>query len=325
MKPEKLTMSVLRKACTPPVTQGPDLGRWFATILTVGLAASATTAASESRAAPTDLATFAALPHPEPTHTLSYGPAQAQGIDVFLPAGTGPFPVAILIHGGCWSDLPGAGREQLRHLGADLAAQGTAAWSLGYRRADEPGGGYPGTFDDVAEAIDLLRSQAPRWNLDLTRTVIAGHSAGGHLALWAAARDQLPAASPLARHDPLLPGGVVSLAGIGDLRSFAPQVSLLCGPHIIERLTGARDTYAEISPAEMPAAGAPVVMISGVLDRLVPPYVADDFARTRSTAAIALVEIPGAGHFDLVMPGTPAYATVLQAIHHALGIAAPGG
>ena len=66
-------------------------------------------------------------------------------------------------------------------------------------------------------------------------------------------------------------------------------------------------------------------MISGVLDRLVPPYVADDFARTHSTAAIALVDIPGAGHFDLVMPGTPAYATVLQAIRHALGIAAPGG
>ena len=66
-------------------------------------------------------------------------------------------------------------------------------------------------------------------------------------------------------------------------------------------------------------------MISGVLDRLVPPYVADDFARTRSRASTALVDIPGAGHFDLVMPGTPAYATVLPAIHHALGIAAPDG
>ena len=162
-------------------------------------------------------------------------------------------------------------------------------------------------------------------NLDLTRTVIAGHSAGGHLALWAAARGRLPAASPLAQPEPLLPGEVISLAGIGDLRAFAPQVSLICGPHIIERLTGAQDTYAEISPAELPASGAPVVMISGVLDRLVPPYVADDFARTRSSNSTALVDIPGAGKFDLVMPGTPAYATVLQAIHHALGIPAPDG
>ena len=310
---------------TPPVMKGTGLGPWFATTLTVGLAATAPTLASESRAAPTDLAAYAAFPRPEPTQALRYGPAQAQGIDIFLPAGAGPFPVAILIHGGCWSDLPGAGREQLRHLGADLAANGIAAWSVGYRRADELGGGYPGTFNDVAEAIDLLRSQARRLNLDLTRTVIAGHSAGGHLALWAAARGRLPAASPLAQPEPLLPGGVISLAGIGDLRAFAPQVSLICGPHIIERLTGAHDTYAEISPAELPAPGAPVVMISGVLDRLVPPYVADDFARTRSRASTALVDIPGAGHFDLVMPGTPAYATVLQAIHHALGIAAPDG
>ena len=137
---------------TLPVMKGTGLAPWFATTLTVGLAATAPTSpANPEPHRPTWPPTLLS-PRPEPTQALRYGPAQAQGIDIFLPAGAGPFPVAILIHGGCWSDLPGAGREQLRHLGADLAANGIAAWSLGYRRADEPGGGYPGTFNDVAEA-----------------------------------------------------------------------------------------------------------------------------------------------------------------------------
>lgn len=304
---------------------GTELARWFTLLLAASLSTSGASAAGELRAAPTELTAFAALPRPEPTHALRYGASPAQEIDVFLPTGPEPFPVAVLIHGGCWSDLPGAGREQLRHLGADLAAEGIAVWSIGYRRADEAAGGYPGTFNDVAEAIDLLRSAAPRWRLDLTRTVVAGHSAGGHLALWAAARSELPAASPLARPDPVLPGAVVSLAGIGDVRAFGPQASLICGANIVEQLTDSHEAYPEISPAEMTAPDVPVVMISGILDRLVPPYVADDFARAKPEAAIELINIPDAGHFDLVMPGTPAYAKVLREIQEALRSTPPAG
>lgn len=318
-------LSDSRTGCRLTLAAGTELARWFTMLLAASLSTSAESLAGEIGAAPTELAAFAALERPKPTHALRYGPAPAQGIDVFLPSGTGPFPVVVLIHGGCWSDLPGAGREQLRHLGADLATEGIAVWSIGYRRADEPGGGYPGTFNDVAEAIDLLRSAAPRWGLDLTRTVVAGHSAGGHLALWAAARSQLPDVSPLARPNPVLPGAVVSLAGIGDIRAFAPQASLICGAHIIERLTDGDEAYAEISPAEMSAPDVPVVMISGILDRLVPPYVADDFARAKPSSAIELINIPKAGHFDLVMPGTPAHATVLRTIHHAFRSAPPAG
>lgn len=278
---------------------------------------------------PTSLEAFIAISRPEPTLKLSYGPAQAQGIDVFLPSGEGPFPVAILIHGGCWQDLPGAGREQLRHIGADLAGRGIAVWSVGYRRADEPGGGYPGTFQDVSDAINRLRSDASRRNLDMAHTVLVGHSAGGHLALWAASRRLLPDDSPLAHPDPFVPGAVVSLAGIGDLRKFGPLVPVTCGPDILERLTGAalphaHDTYAEISPAEMPAPDVPVLMVSGVLDRLVPPYVADDYARAilaKTKASVEIIDVPGAGHFDLVTPGTGAWIAVRQAIERALHIA----
>lgn len=267
---------------------------------------------------PVDLAAFIALPRPTPTLEIRYGEAASQAIDVFLPASPGPHPVAVLIHGGCWKNIKGAGREQLRHLGPELTRRGIAVWSLGHRRADEPGGGYPGTFQDVGRAIDRLRSEARRYDLDLARTVLVGHSAGGHLALWASARRHLPATSPLHEPEPFAPSKVISLAGIGDLESFAKFVPVLCGPGIIERLTkmmpdGSGAAYAEVSPATLPAPEARAVMISGVLDRLVPPYVAHDYARAmrgKSSVVPELLNLADAGHFDLVTPGTAVWEHV---------------
>jgi len=272
---------------------------------------------------PVTLADFRALPRPAPTTEIRYGPSPSQAIDLFLPRGPGPYPVALLIHGGCWSAST-AGREQLRHLGAALADRGIAVWSIGYRRANEEGGGYPGTFEDVATAVDLLPAEARRRGLDLSRSVLVGHSAGGHLALWAAAREGLPAASPLHRDRPFVPATVISLAGVGDLESFSRFVPLLCGPGIIDRLVpaaGSAHPYAEISPAALPAPGAHVVLVSGVLDRLVPPYVAYDYVRAVPRADGASVEVrtvSDAGHFDLVTPGTPAWAEVLARIERAV-------
>jgi hypothetical protein len=121
-------------------------------------------------AEPVELATFRALARPAPTLVLQYGTAASQAVDLFLPTtGNGPHPVAILIHGGCWS-VTTDGRQQLRHLGAELASQGIAVWSIGYRRANEDGGGYPGTFQDIALAIDRLRSDAARYDLSRARS-----------------------------------------------------------------------------------------------------------------------------------------------------------
>ena len=284
----------------------------------------AANAAAVVHADPIDLDAFAALEKPKPAAVFHYGPASSQALDVFLPGGKGPYPVAILIHGGCWRDLPGAGREQLRPIAAELTRQGIAVWSIGYRRADENGGGYPGTFQDVATAIDELRSQAALYNLDTSRTVVVGHSAGGHLALWASVRDRLPADSPLRSTDPFVPGAVISLAGIADLKSFGRFVPLLCGPGIIERLVPDRaltDPYAHLSPAQLPAPSGRVVMVSGILDRLVPPYVAADYARLMRrthSPGVTLIDIPGAGHFDLVMPSAPAWKEVQSQIVDAL-------
>ncbi len=279
-----------------------------------------------AQAEPIDLAAFKALPQPAPTAILSYGNASSQAVDVFLPKGAGPFPVAVLIHGGCWRDLPGAGREQLRAFGAELARRGIAAWSIGYRRADEAGGGYPGTFADIATAIDRLRAEAAHYDLDLTRTVAVGHSAGGHLALWAAARDRLPAESPLRRDEPFIPRAVISLGGIGDLEAFARFVPVLCGPGVIDKLAPG-GSYAEVSPAALPPPESTVTMISGILDRLVPPYVARDYAnavRRKQGAEVALMDIPEAGHFDLVAPGTTAWEHVRRRIEFALELDTDG-
>ncbi|HKU17529.1 MAG TPA: alpha/beta hydrolase [Steroidobacteraceae bacterium] len=279
---------------------------------------------SPVHADPVELTTFAALAKPTPGAVLEYGPAPSQAVDVFLPGGKGPHPVAILIHGGCWRDLPGAGREQLRPIASELANRGIAVWSIGYRRADEQGGGYPGTFQDVATGIDQLRLHAARYDLDVSRTVVVGHSAGGHLALWASLRDQLPAGSPLRSTNASIPGSVISLAGVPDLKAFGRFVPLLCGPGIIEKLAphgGSIDPYADTSPAQLPPPRGPVVMVSGILDRLVPPYVADDYARSMRRAhskAVTLVEIPGAGHFDLVTPGTAAWKEVESRIVEAV-------
>lgn len=276
-------------------------------------------------AEPVSLATFLALPRPPPGADVAYGPSAAQSVDVFLPDGVGPYPVAILIHGGCWS-AGTAGREQLRPLGARLAQRGIAVWSIGYRRADETGGGFPGTYQDVGVAIDRVRAEAARFKFDLSRNVLVGHSAGGHLALWAIARGHLPDASPLRVTEPFIPASVISLAGIGDLKAFAPLIPDICGRGIAERLIprpayGSGDPYAEVSPALLPVPEAHVVMISGVVDTLVPLAAANDYVRAmqaRGKPSIEQVDIPHVGHFDLVTPGTAAWDEVSRRIEAAL-------
>jgi acetyl esterase/lipase len=173
-------------------------------------------------AEPMTLRDYMALNGPSPTAHIAYGPAPLQYVEMFGPAGPGPFPVVILIHGGCFMNSY-QGMPQMRRMARALMAKSVAVWSIEYRGLDTPGGGYPGTYLDVRSAVDLLADQAKARHLDTYRLVAVGHSAGAALALWLAGREQLPKSSPLYEAHPLPVWKVVALGGSGDFRPIADQ------------------------------------------------------------------------------------------------------
>ena len=245
---------------------------------------------------------------------IAYGAGPSQFGELWLPAGSAPLPVAILIHGGCWQSSYGL--DLMDPMAEDLYRQGVAVWNIEYRRLGESGGGYPGTFLDVGQAIDALRTLPQRPRLDLRRLVAIGHSAGGHLALWAAARHRLPKDSPLAVAGPQRIGAVVTLAGINDLARYAAAGPACGGASTIDALTGARGrpsgtALADTSPAGFLPIGVKQIIASGTADGIVPARFGHDYA-TLSTAAgdrVELADLPG-DHFSLIDPGSAAWATL---------------
>jgi acetyl esterase/lipase len=257
-----------------------------------------------------------ALPQPPADHTLAYGDQPQQYGELRLPAGGGDHAVAIVIHGGCWQAPYGL--DQVRALCAALTAAGVATWSLEYRRLGEPGGGWPGTLEDVARGADHVRVLARQYALDLDRVVAVGHSAGGHLALWLAARERLPAGTALRGESPLRLRGVVSLAGIADLRDAAERP--LCGDAPIELLGGRPDQVPDrmriASPVESLPFGVPQTLVFGALDGIVPPEHGrlhlEAAKRAGDTATLRILE--GCGHFELVNPASRAWPDVRDAV-----------
>src|SRR5436190_17441484 len=193
--------------------------------------------ATHACAEPASVGAYMDQPQVKADARIAYGPAPAQVIDVFLPKGGGAHPVVILLHGGCYL-AEYQGLTQTSGVAADLARRGYAVWNVEYRKFGEAGAGYPGTFLDIATALDRIRAEAPKRRLDARRVVALGHSAGGHLALWAAARHQLPKTSPLWRADPLPIRAVVSLGGIGDLEGQGHIFAGACGPEPIPQVIG---------------------------------------------------------------------------------------
>jgi acetyl esterase/lipase len=273
-------------------------------------------AAGAAQAGPASLDDYLKQPRHEPSATISYGPAPSQVAELFLPkTKSTPHPVVVLLHGGCFLKQY-EGFAQTSALAADLAGRGYAVWNVEYRKLGEAGAGYPGTFQDVATAVDRLRAEAPKYDLDLKRVVAIGHSAGGHLALWAASRGKLPANSPLRTSNPLRIGAVISLAGIGDLKGQGKAFGLPCGEDTIDRLVDTahrRTPFSDTSPAELLPTGAKVVMAHGVFDAVMPPYTGRDYvAKVRKAGDAAEVVIfPDAAHFDLVIPTTPAWGQIV--------------
>ncbi|USX27637.1 alpha/beta hydrolase [Oxalobacteraceae bacterium OTU3CINTB1] len=276
-------------------------------------------------AAPMTLQDYLALTGPAPSLHVAYGAAPSQFAELFAPGGDGPFPVAVVIHGGCWTKEFG-GITQMRNIAGDLLRHGVAVWNVEYRRFDEEGGGYPGMYLDVATAMDRLRALAPAHRLDLSRIVLVGHSAGGHLAQWAGARARLPRSSPLYVADPLPVPTVISLGGLADLRNEAALIKTSCERDTAQ-LAGTPsaerpDVFADTSPAEMLPSGVRTVLIHGEFDTVSPIRAGHDYARRASAAgdAAEVVLLPGGSHYDEVAATSPSWSIVSAQIRKALGI-----
>lgn len=273
---------------------------------------------------------------PRGVRTIAYGPEPSQVGELYLPPNPGPHPVVVLVHGGYWTAM--VDRREVTRLADDLVGHGYAVWNIEYRRIGEPGGGWPGTLQDVADAIDAVADLDPA--LDTDQMIVVGHSAGGHLAVWTAHRTVLPDGAPGA-NPRVTPVGAVSLAGILDLtsadatalgselsdpeaeppRGAPPEmwsaVAADAGEGVVRLLLGGRsadvpDRYAAASPKELPDAGVPMLIIHGAADDLVSPA----YSRSYADASIAngaetrYVELPGTDHFAVIDPDGAAWAAV---------------
>src|SRR5205085_1035305 len=261
---------------------------------------------------------------PEPDATIDYGPAQMQKVDLWLPAGKGPHPTVLMVHGGCWQTEI-ADRRIMNWIADDLRTRGIAVWNIDYRGVDRDGGGYPGTFLDAAAAADALKANAAKYRLDVSRLVAVGHSAGGHLALWLAGRNRLPADSRLRTGDPIRIAEVISLGGLPDLEEAARPPGSGCGTEVIDKLVGpptlsSRDVYADTSVPRLAPLGVRQVLVNGENDRIIPVPYADGYAAQMRAKGdkVDVRMVPRTGHVELIAPETEAWRATVKEIERAL-------
>lgn len=241
-----------------------------------------------------------------------YGDLASQFGELWLPATPESRPVVVLVHGGFWQDQ--FGLRLMDPLAADLAGRGYAVWNIEYRRVGGDGGGWPTTFDDVAAAIDHLHQLDESYPLDLERVVFVGHSAGGHLALWAAGREALGDGEPWS--DPaIVPALTVGQAPLVDLTTASAERA--GGGAVDAFLGGSADEVPERYAAATPdrSASGELLIVLGADDRIVAPQWAGGAPEFES----AQVELVDTDHFDVIDPTHPSWALVVDAIERVIG------
>ncbi|WP_029429992.1 S9 family peptidase [Blastococcus sp. URHD0036] len=243
------------------------------------------------------------------TPGVAYGPHPDQFLELTLPAGEDRAPVVVVLHGGFWRAAYGI--DLARPLAADLAAAGFAAVAVEYRRVGA-GGGWPATVEDVAAALDALPGLDEVARLDLDDVTVVGHSAGGHLAAWAAGRALLPAGAPGAGPRVRVAAAVLQ-AGVLDL-ARADEQGLGRGA-VREFLGGppAPDVLALASPVALLPTGAAVLCVHGTGDDVVPPEQSERYAQAAGRAgdAVEVRLVPG-DHMAMIDPAGPAWALVRE-------------
>lgn len=260
----------------------------------------------------------AVFAHPAvaPDATAAYGEHPDQVVDFYSPhGGEGAVPLVVVLHGGVWRQR--VDRRHISPFAGFLARRGFAVASVEYRRGGaEPGsaGRWPDTLDDVAAALDALPVLVPDLlpRADLRRTVLAGHSAGGQLALWAAARHVLPPEAPWHRSTPPF-RGVVALAPIAHF-GVARELDV-CGGGVDQFLSGGgNELWAD--PAALLPTGVATTVVHGLLDATVPTRVTDAYADAAAGEGelVGVTLLDGVGHFALLDPAADACAVVVAEI-----------
>jgi len=242
------------------------------------------------------------LAAPKADARVAYGSDENQFVDLRLPKGTGPHPLAMIVHGGYWRAKYDLG--YMGHLCAALTAKGVATVNVEYRRVGNAGGGWPGTFADIRAAYQFLLQNARKYEFDAKRVLVMGHSAGGQLALCLAAHETGVTAA-------------ISLAGVVDLqRAYELHLS---NDAVVEFLGGTPaevgDHYREADPMRLVIA-ARQWLVHGAEDDVVPAAFSKDYvrAKVKRKEDARLVEIAGAGHFEVVDPRAAAWKDVERVV-----------
>ena len=264
------------------------------------------------------------LPASEPTLVSAYGLDPLQIGELRLPPGSGPFPVAVVIHGGCWTK-GFATKRNTAPIASALAAKGIATWNIEYRQVGDAGGGWPGTFQDWGAATDHLRLLAEIRPLDLSNVMVVGHSAGAHAALFVASRPRLPIASEVRGREPLPVNTAVAIDGPADLRSFVGFDEEICGKPVIELLMGGKigamaTQYAEASPAAQLPLGVRQLLVSS--SPVLSPETAEVYRKV-ATAAGDKVDVrvfAESGHFEGIAPGSDEWSEIEAMILRFAGV-----
>jgi acetyl esterase/lipase len=247
--------------------------------------------------------------------TVAYGPAGDQVGDLYLPQAPCP-PVVCLLHGGFWR-MP-YGRDEMDAVARDLVARGFAVWNLEYRRIGAPGGGWPGTFEDVSAGIDHLATiAADGVVLDPGRIVVIGHSAGGHLALWCARRNAAQGMDNAQKHV-----DVVAVAGLAPVADLVFAHDLAVGNDAVAELLGGSpaerpERYRMASPAAMLPLGVKQLVVHGIADAALPIEISRRYARAAVAAGddVDFIELDGVGHMDFLDPSSNAHAILCEWLH----------